>query len=73
MTFDGYQRHLTCQSAPGPLTREELEREEVKEAQNDVAVSVDSKHQTLSGIQFPLDKLAENALSEMASKRYLTN
>ena len=52
------------------LSREELEKEEIKQAQNDVSVSVDSKHSTMgSGIQFPLSKEAENAMAEFVYKR----
>ena len=35
-------------AAPGPLSREEEEREEVRVAQSHVAVGVDAKHQVLT-------------------------
>ena len=56
-------------AAPGPLSREEMEREEVKQAQNDVAVGVDTKHQTMTGILFPMTQDVELAVNELLSQR----
>ena len=44
----GYQKHVISAEAPGPLSREELEREEVR-AQANTEVGVDTKHQAVSG------------------------
>ena len=44
----GYQKHVISAEAPGPLSREEMEREEVR-AQANVEVGVDTKHQAVSG------------------------
>ena len=52
---------MTSASAPGPMTREELEREEVK-AQTNHEISVDSKHQTMSGLAFPMTAAVRNAI-----------
>lgn len=40
----------------------------MKQAQNHVAVSVDTKHQTMGGLQFPLTVGAESAIGEMAAR-----
>lgn len=69
ITLEGYKKHMISAAAPGPLSREEIEREEVKQAQNDVAVGVDSKHQTMSGIRFPMSGAVEAAVSEMRAGR----
>ena len=45
VTLDGYRKHVISAAAPGPMSREELEREEVKVAQSNVAISVDTKQQ----------------------------
>ncbi len=50
------------------MTREELEREEVK-AQSNVEVSVDSKHQTMSGIAFPFTEPAKDALAQYKAEK----
>ncbi len=54
--------------APGPLSREEIEREEVKKAENNVAVAVDTKHQTMSGLLFPMTREAERAVAELRAQ-----
>lgn len=61
ITFRGYQKHVTSASAPGPMSREELEREEVK-AQTNHEISVDSKHQTMSGLSFPMTAAVRDAI-----------
>lgn len=45
VSLEGYDRHCISAAAPGPLSREEEEREEVRVAQSHVAVGVDAKHQ----------------------------
>ena len=49
VSFEGYKKHLVSAAAPGPLSREELEREEVKQAQIHAAVAVDTKKQLVTG------------------------
>ena len=34
VTLTGYRRHLAVEAAPGPLTRQELEAKEIKEAES---------------------------------------
>lgn len=70
VSLEGYRKHLISAAAPGPLSREEIEREEVKQAQNDVAVAVDSKHNTMGGgIHFPMTNDVKMALGELKSRR----
>ncbi len=57
MSLEGYLRHVKSAAAPGPLSREEMEREEVRKAEVNVAVSVDTKHQTMSGLLFPMSRV----------------
>jgi hypothetical protein len=44
----GYQKHVISAEAPGPMSREELEREEVR-AQEASQAGVDSKAAVVSG------------------------
>jgi len=73
VSLAGYRRHLASAAAPGPLSREEMEREEVKAAQNDVAISVDSRRQTglggAAGLLFPMSAEADAALDDLMAGR----
>ena len=62
VTLAGYRRHLRAEAAPGPLTREEEEMLEIKQAETRVEISVDSKQATLASLQFPFDKAALQAI-----------
>ena len=44
----GYQKHVISAEAPGPMSREELEREEIR-AQEASTAGVDSKAAVVSG------------------------
>ncbi|KAM4675542.1 twinfilin-1 [Discoglossus pictus] len=65
VSLSGYKKYLACQSSPAPLTsaEEELRQIKIKETQTDVGV--DTKHQTLQGIAFPIDKAAFQALGQL--------
>jgi len=70
VTLAGYKRHLSQGQGPGPLTREEEEMREIKEAETRVEVGVDSKQQTLASLAFPFDKEALLALETYWRKGY---
>ncbi|XP_059925022.1 twinfilin-2 isoform X1 [Gadus macrocephalus] len=70
----GYQRHVSSLSAPAPLTQAEQELRRIKLTEGrvkqvKVEISVESKHQTLQGIAFPLQATARRALQQLAQKR----
>ena len=67
VSLAGYDKHRESAAAPGPLSKEEEEREEVRIAQSHVAVGVDTKHQTMSGLAFPLTDSAIQGLSTFKS------
>lgn len=67
VTLEGYKKHVISAAAPGPMSREELEREEVKVAQSNVAISVDTKQQTMAGVLFPMTNAVEAAVREVLS------
>lgn len=64
VSLEGYDRHCVSAAAPGPLSREEEEREEVRLAQSQVAVGVDTKQQTMTNIAFPFTQSAIDALKK---------
>ncbi|XP_029682586.1 twinfilin-2 isoform X1 [Takifugu rubripes] len=70
----GYQHHVSSCSGPAPLTLAEQELQRIKITEGQVKqvkteISVDSKHQTLQGLAFPLRESAKRALQQLAQKR----
>ncbi|GAA6221976.1 twinfilin-2 [Lates japonicus] len=70
----GYQRHVSSCSGPAPLTLAEQELQRIKITEGRVKqvkteISVESKHQTLQGLAFPLQETAKRALQQLAQKR----
>lgn len=61
ISLRGYQKHVISAQAPGPMSREELEREEVR-AQTNTDIAVDTKHQTVGGLAFPMTNRAIEAI-----------
>ncbi|XP_041080869.1 twinfilin-2-like isoform X2 [Polyodon spathula] len=67
VSFLGYQRHVSSCSAPAPLTAAEQELQQIKINEDRVVqvkteISVESKHQTLQGLAFPLQEEAQRAI-----------
>nr|XP_033815337.1 twinfilin-1 isoform X4 [Geotrypetes seraphini] len=69
VSLSGYKKHLISQSSPAPLTsaEEELRQIKINEIQTDI--SVDTKHQTLQGIAFPIDREAFQALEDLKMRK----
>nr|XP_057934907.1 twinfilin-2 isoform X2 [Doryrhamphus excisus] len=72
--LSGYQRHVSSCSGPAPLTLAEQELQRIKITEGRVKqvkaeISVESKHQTLQGLAFPLQETARRALRQLAQKR----
>ncbi|KAM7422788.1 hypothetical protein PAMA_010705 [Pampus argenteus] len=70
----GYKRHVLSCSGPAPLTLAEQELQRIKITEGRVKqvkteISVESKHQTLQGLAFPLQETAKRALQQLAQKR----
>ena len=59
---------MTSASAPGPMTNEELIREEVR-LQSNQEISVDTKHQTMSGIAFPMTAAVQDAIKDYKNQK----
>uniref|UniRef100_A0A8C4RES9 Twinfilin-1 n=1 Tax=Erpetoichthys calabaricus TaxID=27687 RepID=A0A8C4RES9_ERPCA len=82
VSLHGYKKYLVSQSAPVPLTaaEEELRQIKLNEPQTvkrrsavhkavKTEVGVDSKHQTLQGVAFPVHKDALEALKQFRDKK----
>lgn len=55
---------------PAPLTTREEELQEIKRNEVKTDYSVDSKHQTLSGVAFPITEAARQAICDMVAGSY---
>jgi len=64
VTLSGYKRHLASEKAPQPLTRAEEELAEVRASEMKTEISIETKHQTVGGLSFPLTKSAISAITE---------
>uniref|UniRef100_UPI00398F386B twinfilin-2 isoform X2 n=1 Tax=Pristiophorus japonicus TaxID=55135 RepID=UPI00398F386B len=65
--FGGYQKHVLSRLGPAPLTAAEEELKQIKINEDKVIqvkteISVQSKHQTMQGIAFPIQESALTAL-----------
>uniref|UniRef100_A0A4X1VNF5 Twinfilin actin binding protein 2 n=1 Tax=Sus scrofa TaxID=9823 RepID=A0A4X1VNF5_PIG len=68
LSFAGYQKHLSSCAAPAPLTSAERELQQIRINEVKTEISVESKHQTLQGLAFPLQPQAQRALQQLRQK-----
>ncbi|XP_062970452.1 toll-like receptor 9 isoform X1 [Cynocephalus volans] len=68
LSFAGYQKHLSSCAAPAPLTSAERELQQIRINEVKTEISVESKHQTLQGLAFPLQPQAQRALQQLKQK-----
>ncbi|XP_032819069.1 twinfilin-1-like [Petromyzon marinus] len=69
VSYNGYNRHLLARSAPAPLTAAEEELQRIKLNEVNTDISVDSKHQTLQGVAFPIEERALEALYRLKTRK----
>ncbi|KAM8973790.1 twinfilin-1 [Pelodytes ibericus] len=69
VSLSGYKKFLACQSSPAPLTTAEEELRQIKIKETQTEIGVDTKHQTLQGIAFPIEPAAYQALEQLQVKR----
>lgn len=55
---------------PAPLTTREEELQEIKRNEINTDVNIDSRHQTLSGVAFPITEAAKQAICDMVRGNY---
>jgi len=65
ISLSGYKTHLRSQSAPAPLSFAEEELKLIKETEVNHHIHVDSKHQTVQGLNFPMSQEAMDRLVEI--------
>lgn len=66
VNLSGYKKHLTSGSAPAPLTFAETELKLIKENDKEVnTISVNDKHQHMTGVSFPVSDEAVRKLEEL--------
>ncbi|KAK9890867.1 hypothetical protein WA026_012211 [Henosepilachna vigintioctopunctata] len=70
ITLNGYHRYKKNAVAPAPLTMREEELQEIKRSEVHTDYSVSSKHQTLSGVSFPLTQSGSSAIQDMKNGSY---
>ncbi|XP_054832270.1 twinfilin-2 [Eublepharis macularius] len=69
ISFSGYQKHVSSCSAPAPLTAAEQELQQIRINEVKTEISVESKHQTLQGLAFPLQPEAQQAIQLLKQKK----
>ncbi|KYN10585.1 Twinfilin, partial [Trachymyrmex cornetzi] len=65
ITLDGYHKHKRNDTAPVPLTTAEEELAELKKTTVTTDYNVETRHQTLSGVAFPVTDEAKQAITEL--------
>ncbi|XP_015116152.1 twinfilin isoform X2 [Diachasma alloeum] len=65
ITLEGYSKHKKNDAAPAPLTSAEEELVELKKTAIHTDYNVETRHQTLSGVAFPVTDEAKQAITEM--------
>lgn len=68
VSLSGYKAHLVSQSAAAPLTFAEEELKLVKETETNHHINIDTKHQTVQGINFPLSQEALDRINDIKDK-----
>ncbi|XP_009983649.1 PREDICTED: twinfilin-2, partial [Tauraco erythrolophus] len=69
VSLSGYQKHVSSCSAPAPLTAAEQELQQIRINEVKTEISVESKHQTLQGLAFPLQLDAQQAIQALKQKK----
>ncbi|XP_013913763.1 PREDICTED: twinfilin-2 [Thamnophis sirtalis] len=69
ISLSGYQKHVSSSSAPAPLTAAEQELQQIRINEVKTEISVESKHQTLQGLAFPLQPDAQQAIQLLKQRK----
>lgn len=70
ISFVGYQKNKLSMAAPTPLTQREEEINELRRSEVKTDVGVDTRHQTLSGINCPISDAAAQAIRDLMRGSY---
>ncbi|KAI8995171.1 hypothetical protein BC832DRAFT_535981 [Gaertneriomyces semiglobifer] len=66
-TWQGYQRHLTHKEAEAPLTEREVEMLAVKQAENDISISISSKRKHAKPVTFAFNDEVKAAFEKFSN------
>ncbi|CAK8687007.1 unnamed protein product [Clavelina lepadiformis] len=64
VSYKGYMEHKAHKDAPPPLTNAEEELKFLDETESNSGIGNTTRHQTVQGIEFPITKDAQQALSD---------
>lgn len=70
VSLDGYFRHKKNDAAPAPLTMAEEELAELRKTAVHTDYNVETRHQTLSSVAFPVSDEAKQAITELGKGIY---
>ena len=70
MTLNGYEKTKRNAAAPAPLTLAEEELAQVKKTETNAHISIDTKHQTLTGVAFPVTEEGIKAILDFRQKKH---
>jgi twinfilin-like protein len=70
LTLKGYLKQKKNAAAPAPLTQAEEELALVKRTETNAHIGYDSKHQTLSGVAFPISEAGLKAMIDFKHKNH---
>ncbi|XP_033114603.1 twinfilin-1-like [Anneissia japonica] len=68
VSLSGYHKHLEAEEAPAPLTAAEEDRKFMRENESFQTIGVDTKHQTMQGVNFPLSNDATKQLKRLSKE-----
>lgn len=69
ISLSGYKKHLVSQSAQAPLTAAEQELQQIKESEVRTDIHIDTKHETMKGLQFPISEDAAHCLVDFMEEK----
>jgi twinfilin-like protein len=70
LTLSGYMKQKRNAAAPAPLTQAEEELAHVKKTETNAHISIDTKHQTLTGVAFPVTEEGLKAILDFRIKKH---
>jgi len=70
ISLEGYDKFVTSENAPPPLTAEELEKKEIRKAETGVDIGASTRRQVATGVSFPIDDSAVNELNALKKGKH---
>lgn len=70
MSLDGYKKNKVFQQASTPLTQHEQEMNELRRTEVKTNIGIDSRHQTMSGLNCPISEAAQQAIRDIQRGSY---